>query len=327
MKKKKYEYIPLKYDVIFKAFFARERNKKFLVELLNNYLKLEINNKNDVELLATELPAVSYNGKIPNLDLRVKLKNGEQINVEIQLRRKDFFLKRIYYYNTKLYSEQLKSGDDYGKLKKTISLTFTLYDVFTEETNSKYDTINYINNISLYHKESLTPFIDDVQLCFVELNKYKRLLAENKVKRDFWADLLLADTAEELVELSERGGIMAEAVRELKYFSEDDVARYWAEMYEKAERDRRAERSYDRRVAREEGHKEGRAEGRIEGREEGREEGRIEGHKEGHKEGLAQGEKRGKIIGLLMAGLDSEKIIELTNASEKEILDIKNSLN
>ncbi len=102
----------------------------------------------------------------------------------MQIRRKEFFLKRIYYYNTKLYSQQLKRGGNYNNLRKTISLTFTLYDVFTEKEVSKSNSVAYINNVSLYHTESLTPFMDDIHLCFVELSRYKRLLADNKVKRD-----------------------------------------------------------------------------------------------------------------------------------------------
>ncbi len=47
----------------------------------------------------------------------------------------------------------------------------------------------------------------------------------------------------------------------------------------------------------------------------------------GEKRGISIGEKRGKIIGLLMAGLDINKIMELTSASEKEIVEIKNRLN
>ncbi len=301
MNKKKYDYLPLRYDVTFKGFFAKASNKKFLLALLNQYLNLDIADESAIELLATELPPINTDDKIPNLDLRVKLKNGEQINVEMQLTSKDYFLKRIYYYNTKLYSEQLKSGEDYGKLKRTISLTFTLYDVFTEDKKEEYKNLSYVNNVSLYHAERLTPFIDDVALCFVELSRYQRLLAKNKVDRDIWADLLLADSDEELFELSERSDIMAEAVRELKYFSEDDVARYWAEMYEKAERDRRAELSYAIKEA----------------------------TKKARKLALLEGEEREKqkiALNLLKQGLDITIISSTTNLSLNEITNLQKQL-
>ncbi len=301
MNKKKCDYLPLRYDVTFKGFFAKASNKKFLLALLNQYLNLNIADESAIELLATELPPISSVSKIPNLDLRVRLKNGEQINVEMQISHKDYFLKRIYYYNTKLYSEQLKSGEDYGKLKKTISLTFTLYDVFTEDENEEYKNLSYVNNVSLYHAECLTPFIDDVALCFVELSRYQRLLAENKVERDVWADLLLADSDEKLVELSERSDIMAEAVKELKYFSEDDVARYWADMYEKAERDRRAERSYAIKEAR----------------------------REARKLALVEGEKKEKqkiALSMLQAGMELALISKFTNLSLEEITNLQKQL-
>ncbi len=313
MYKKKYDYLPLRYDVTFKGFFAKASNKKFLLALLNQYLHLDIADESAIELLATELPPISSDAKIPNLDLRVKLKNGEQINVEMQLASKDYFLKRIYYYNTKLYSEQLKSGENYDTLKKTISLTFTLYDVFKEEDSGKYKDLSYVNSVSLYHKESLTPFINDIALCFVELSRYQRLLEENKVERDVWADLLLADSDEELFELSERSDIMAEAVKELKYFSEDDVARYWAEMYEKAERDRWAERSYAIKEA----------------RREARKLALVEGEKRGEKRGISIGEEREKqkiALNLLKQGLDISIISSTTDLDISVLIDLKKEL-
>ncbi len=227
----------------------------------------------------------------------------------MQLTSKDYFLKRIYYYNTKLYSEQLKSGENYDTLKKTISLTFTLYDVFAEDGNGEYKDLSYVNNVSLYHKESLTPFIDDIALCFVELSRYQRLLAKNKVERDIWADLLLADSDEKLFELSERSDIMAEAVRELKYFSEDDVARYWADMYEKAERDRWAERSYAIKEA------------KKEARREARKLALIEGEKRGEEK-----EKKKIALNLLKQGLDIAVISSVTNLSLNEITNLKTQM-
>ncbi len=305
MNKKKYDYLPLRYDVTFKGFFAKASNKKFLLALLNQYLNLDIADESAIELLATELPPISSDNKIPTLDLRVKLKNGEQINIEMQLTSKDFFLKRIYYYNTKLYSEQLKSGEDYDKLKKTISLTFTLYDVFTEDINENYENLSYVNNVSLYHEERLTPFIDDVALCFVELNRYKRLLKNNKVERDFWADLLLANSNEELFELSERSDIMAEAVKELKYFSEDDVARYWSDMYEKAERDKRAERSYAIKEA-----------SKL---------ALLKGEKRGEKRG-EENTKQKIALSMLKSDVDPKMISKFTSLSLEEITNLQKQL-
>ncbi len=312
MNKKKYDYLPLRYDVTFKGFFAKTSHKKFLLALLNQYLNLDIANEADIKLLATELPPISSDGKMPTLDLRVKLKNGEQINIEMQLISKDYFLKRIYYYNTKLYSEQLKSGEDYNKLKKTISLIFTLYDVFTEELIGKTEHLTYINNAGLYHKESGKLLLDDVNLCFVELSRYQQLLKNNKVERDCWADLLLADSDEKLVALSERSDIMAEAVKELKYFSEDDVARYWTDMYEKAERDRRAERSYALRKAREEARKEAREEVRK-----ARELALIEGEKNTQQK-IA--------LNLLKQELDIAIISSATNLSSNELINLQKQL-
>ncbi len=71
----------------------------------------------------------------------------------------------------------------------------------------------------------------------IELSKYIKLSKSNIVDSEEWSDLLAATKLEELEELERKGGIMAEAVRKLKYFSQEEADRYWPEMIEKYEMD------------------------------------------------------------------------------------------
>ncbi len=66
-------------------------------------------------------------------------------------------IKRIGYYNSKLYVEQLESGMDYKTLPNVISLVFVYHDVFS----GKYYSDSYVNNIYLWHKESDTILEDN----------------------------------------------------------------------------------------------------------------------------------------------------------------------
>ncbi len=205
-----------------------------------------------------------------------------------------FFLKRLYYYNTKMYSSQLVKGTNYGKLKKAMTLAFTYYDIFDSES--------YKNHIYLYHEESKSKVLDDINICVIELSKYLKLKKNNKIEVDDWAELLSAKTDDAFENIKKRGGIMAEAVQKLNFFTQDEIDRYWEDMYLKAELDENTLKEY------------------------WKEQGLAEGRAEGKAEGKAEGRKEGEIIGMLTLGADISKIIELTGATEEEILEIKNNM-
>ncbi len=283
MMNKKLEYAPLRYDIVFKGFFSKEDSKEFLVSMLKSYLDLDIQSKDDIELVNTELTPDKIDDKQSRLDLKVKTVDGENINVEIQLLMQADFLQRIYYYNSKMYVNQAVKGKSYNDLNKSITLAFTMFDVFKNYTG-------YKNNIYLYHEESKSRVLEDIHLSVIELSKYIRLTDKNKVEKDDWADLLIANSNDEFHNIERRGGIMAEAVRKLKFFSQEEVDRYWPEMIEKYEMDMRSNERYWKEI--------------------------------GEKQGIAIGE----IKGMLALGADIPKITELTGATEEEIQEIKNNM-
>ncbi len=282
---KKIKYAPLRYDRNFKGFFSRNQNKKYLIKLIKNYLSIDINSNDDIEFINTEMPADNINGKMPRADILIKVKktNGEIVNIEIQVEKYYNLIKRVNYYNSKAFNEQLGYGEDYDKLKNVINLVFVLHDVFTNTKHNKY-----INNLVYTHLETGDVMDLDRRICFVELNKYKR--NKELYEKDIWAELLLAEDEEEFYELEKEGGIMADAVKELGYWTKEQKDRYWDDMYKKAELDYISNINGARR--------------------------------EGKQEGIAIGEVRG----LLMADVPNAKIIELTGATEEEILEIKNKM-
>ncbi len=140
--------------------------------------------------------------------------------------------------------------------------------------------------------------LDDIHLCVIELSKYKKLKESNQIETDDWADLLNAKTNEAFEDIEKRGGIMAEAVQKLNFFTQDEIDQYWDEMYEKYEMDMRSNAHY----------------------------WKNEGIAIGRNEGISIGEKRGKIEGLLIADISYSKITELTGATEEEILEVKKNM-
>lgn len=61
---------------------------------------------------------------LPTVDVLVQLKSGVQIDLEMQVESYEFWENRSIYYASKMYTEQIKEGEDYDKLKKCIQVYF-----------------------------------------------------------------------------------------------------------------------------------------------------------------------------------------------------------
>src|SRR5436305_837916 len=114
-----------KIDYAFKRIFGQERNRAVLMHLLNAVLQesghvpitdLTLNNPfNDKETSSDKLSIV---------DLRARDQLGRQFNVEMQMVAPWYFPDRVLYYWSRTHSLQLREGDDYDKLRPTISIGF-----------------------------------------------------------------------------------------------------------------------------------------------------------------------------------------------------------
>ncbi len=282
------KYIPLKYDVVFKSFFSDKDNKKFLVSLLNHYLNLNLSIDDEVLLLNTELVSNKYKGKNPRLDLRLRLEDGQEIDLEIQVENHYNLIKRIEYYNSKMYSEQIKEGEDYSELRRVISLIFVFHDVFKNDL--------YINNILPTHIETGEVIKDSRWMCYIELGKY--LKYREKYEKDEWAELLVAENETDFNKILEGGGIMADAVKKIKEYTQEEKDAYWDDMMKKAELDRLSNFRGATRAA----------------------------ELRGRNEGIKLGKAEGIVFGLLMAGLSDEEVIKKANITESDLEKYKEEL-
>ena len=74
----------LKNDIIFKTFFSRKGNEKFLIDFLSGLLKVEIKN---IKIIGeANLLQLSQDEKGGRLDVQAELDNGTIINVEMQMK-------------------------------------------------------------------------------------------------------------------------------------------------------------------------------------------------------------------------------------------------
>jgi predicted transposase/invertase (TIGR01784 family) len=242
-------------DILFKIVFGSHQNKAILRALLNALLNLQGPEKIvDLEILSPSAEKMFLDDKGPVLDLKAEDGSGSRYNVEVQLRKGAVdYIKRSLYYTTKLYNEQLKSGHDYDRLQKAVSISILDFNLFPDSTelHSKF---------LLWDREWDVKLTDDLELHYIELLKFTPNKPHQlKTRLEKWLYLLKfadlyhnRDLPENLVE--EEGIQMAiDSMR--KAYARDEV-RELIEAREKAERDEMSRMAHAERKGREKGREE-----------------------------------------------------------------------
>ena len=88
-------------------------------------------------------------------------------------------VQRLLYYWSRVYSQQLSEGDDYTRLRPTISICFVNGAVFA-------DRPEHHNLFRLLDAAGQLCLTDDLVVHVIELPKFTRTLAELRTPLDFW---------------------------------------------------------------------------------------------------------------------------------------------
>ena len=226
--------------------------------------------------------------------------------------------ERILYYWSDNYIRQLKRGDIFGELKKTISIVILDHEIEALKGMEKLGVKWQIRD-DQSGKKVLT---DRLEISIIELPKAKRIYEKDKKNRiGQWMMFLDNPNKEEVIQIMGENEHIRKAIDELEQVSGDEKLRRIAELREKAIRDEQAAMAYAKEHGYNDGYEEGRKKGLEEGRKEGRKEGREEGRREG-KEGIKQ--NRIEIAKkLLKKDIKLEEIEEITELSIEEIKQIK----
>ena len=106
-----------KNDVVFKALFSR-RKPRITQAMIEAILKMKIDK---LELYkSTDLLNENADDKNGRLDLRAIINGNTECDIEVQLVSNDNIAERFVYYWAKMYAANLKIGDKYSDLRKTI---------------------------------------------------------------------------------------------------------------------------------------------------------------------------------------------------------------
>ena len=230
---KKIKRYPPKMDIIFQAIFGEVGSENITKDFLEKILKRKIEkislDKNPI--LRRELK----DDKLGVLDIVTELDGKEKCNIEMQLIDKNNIIERMLYYWSKMYTKQIKAGDDYNKLEKTIVILIADFNIKGLEEVEYHSTWKIIETNSV-KKLILT---DKFELDIIELLKIKGRENEKDQLLD-WLIFLENPESERVTRKMEENENLKEAVEKLDRISEDEKMQRIIELREKAIRDEHA---------------------------------------------------------------------------------------
>ncbi|WP_052566834.1 Rpn family recombination-promoting nuclease/putative transposase [Candidatus Magnetobacterium casense] len=160
-------FVDVKSDIAFKRIFGNETKKEILISFLNAVLGLTGDREiGEITLLSPYQAPKIDELKYTILDIRAVDKRGVTFIIEIQVQREKGFAKRVLYYTSKAYINQLGRGDDYPALNQVIYIGIVDFNIFEGDN---YLTRHLILNAATFKQE-----LEDFEFYFIELPKFKK---------------------------------------------------------------------------------------------------------------------------------------------------------
>ena len=239
-------------DYCFKELLAYPEIRKGFVAAVLNKDPDEIE---ETTLMPTILSKDTEDGKYGILDVRVKMKNGSQMDLEMQVAPFKFWDNRVIFYLSKMYTDQIREGHRYEDLKPCIHVSILNFNLFPK------DQICF-REIAFCDLTTKQKYTDLMEIYVLEL---KKLPPEQKdeplvVK---WMRFLSAERREDFEKMAEEDTYINEAYEVLQKLSADERKRLEYEARQKAILDYNSQMS----SSREEGIQIGEARGEARGEE------------------------------------------------------------
>ena len=277
-----------KLDVVFQALFGEVGNESITKGFLETILGRKIDS---IDLSRNPILRREFKDeKLGVLDIIAKLDENEICNIELQIVDKKNIIERILYYWSRLYSRQIKSGEDYKILQKAIVILITDFKI------ENLEELDYHSRWKIMEDKQGKKIIltQKLEIDIIELPK---IIGKEKEQDNLldWLYFLENPKSERVTKKMKENENLKEAVKKLDNLSEDERMQRIADLRQKAIMDEKA--IYEK------------------GLEVGIEKGIMEG---------SQKEKIEIAKKMLELKIDKETIAEATGLTEQEIEKILN---
>ena len=289
-----------KLDVVFQALFGEVGNESITKGFLETILERKIDS---IDLSRNPILRREFKDeKLGVLDIIAKLDKDEICNIELQIVDKKNIIERILYYWSRLYSRQIKSGEDYKILQKAIVILITDFKI------ENLEELDYHSRWKIMEDKQGKKIIltQKLEIDIIELPK---IIGKEKEQDNLldWLYFLENPKSERVTEKMKENENLKEAVKKLDNLSEDERMQRIADLRQKAIMDEKA--IYEK------------------GLEVGIEKGIQRGMEKGIEKGIMEGSQKEKIEiakKMLELKIDKETIAEATGLTEQEIEKILN---
>jgi predicted transposase/invertase (TIGR01784 family) len=172
-------FVDIKNDIAFRKIFGNENKKVILISFLNAVLHLEGNKRIKTISIANpyQLPILP-NMKTSIIDVKATDYRGNTFIIEMQVADIIGMDKRLLYYTSKEYSQQIVSGEKYTDLNPVIFIG--IFDF--EFTKGK----DYFSHHAICNVKTQERIIKDMDFYFIELPKFKKLAKDLNNVMDKW---------------------------------------------------------------------------------------------------------------------------------------------
>ena len=295
--------LPLTDDYIFKRVFAFEGNESVLKDFLEAILKKDIKK---VTIKNPEIIPYEKDEKRGLLDIKAETDDDTILDIEMQMRDERNTEERGTRYLGTMITEQLKKGEQYIKLKKSIVIFITNYNFLKRNSyhsvgKMKFDETLKEEYVNMGYEEEDQIASKYIEFHYIELPKYKKKEPSKFTKLDQWM-CIFTQNKEGIKVAEKENKEIKRAIDTLDFISEDPKERERHNSIVMAEYNRlTSEHNFF-------------------------EAGVEEGIKKGIEKGIEKGKKEG-IIKIAKAMLEKnipiETIMEITELTREEIEKLK----
>ena len=186
--------LTLKNDYLFKLLLGSDENKACLQDLLECILDIPVGTIADLELLDKELAKDEVTDKTGILDVKLRIKDGTTIDIEIQNSWSCKFIPRTLFYWAKMYIEGFKEGEPYTNLTRCITINLISQGFkLNSEIHSVY---------SILEQETHKPLTNLLEVHFLNLSAAQEIDIQNtptekQQKLINWLRFIATDNREE----------------------------------------------------------------------------------------------------------------------------------
>ena len=222
------EQLTLKNDILFKTFFSRKGNEKFLQEFLSALLKVNIT-KIEIQRDAS-LERLAVDEKLGVLDIRAVVENKTIVSIEMQVKDEKNIIKRSGFYGSKEMSAQVKKKEKYKEIKNVIMVNILGFNL------TKYE--EYISwGIAVLEKHREYELNTGIKYCYIELPKFRKSKPDMNLKINQWLAFIDYQNRGWVEMSKEKNETIKEAAEEFEYLTGEEEVKRIAFLHEKWERD------------------------------------------------------------------------------------------